>query len=142
MPLHVVGVATGHVMHVLAEQYEPAAHACPQLPQLFPSLRVSMHAEPHAVSGVVQMHAPALQVCPVGHECPQLPQLVALVLVFAQYDSVMPASGGQAIAGAVHLNAHPPATQEYVGGQTLPQVPQLLASVIALVHVSDAPQRI
>jgi len=60
-PLHTVGVAAAHATHTLAEQYDPAAQTCAHEPQLFTSVRVSMHAAPHAVAGAAHRHTLALQ---------------------------------------------------------------------------------
>jgi hypothetical protein len=62
----------------------PAAHALPQLPQLFASVCVSMHEEPHSVWPLAgQAHFPPLQTATDGHARPpelaQPPQLFGSV---------------------------------------------------------------
>ncbi len=67
VPLHEVGVDAAHGVQTLAEQYDVDPHAFPHVPQLFPSLRVSTHAVPHAVIGAVHRHTPAEHVCIGAH---------------------------------------------------------------------------
>lgn len=70
-----------------AEQNEPlVAQMRPQPPQLFVSVDVLTHAEPHRVFGElhVAVHTPAEQDCPEEQIRPQPPQLFTSVAVFTQ----------------------------------------------------------
>jgi hypothetical protein len=65
--------------------FDGVLHAFPHAPQLFTSVRVSMHEEPHSASPLGQLdpHAPETHVAspPVGrgHTFPHEPQLFASV---------------------------------------------------------------
>lgn len=65
--------------HVPPLQSCPDGHAWPHDPQLFASVEVFVHAEPHAVSPVGQTHWLETHDAPVGHVVVQLPQWLGSV---------------------------------------------------------------
>ncbi len=80
-------VQTVERVQMPAEQNEPlVAQIRPQPPQLFVSVDVFTHAEPHRVFGEmhVAVQTPAEQDCPEEQIRPQPPQLFTSVAVFTQ----------------------------------------------------------
>ncbi len=132
-----VGVALGQEMTQvpLAHRF-PLPQACPQVPQLAPSLwrftQVALEPVPH-VFGIDdgQAQAPDEHCCPVVHLVPQAPQFVAS-LVRSTHEESSPLL--QVTLGA-QGSTHRPAMQVRLPVQVVPQVPQFFKSVFRLTQV-------
>jgi hypothetical protein len=123
--LHEVGIAVGQPTHTLDAHDCPARHACPQLPQLEKSLRVSIHAPPHVLYGERHMHVDPEQVWVAEQTCPQLPQLFRSEVTSTHTPPQIICPGG---------HTHVELRHDAVGGHTCPQLPQSLALLVMSTH--------
>lgn len=113
-----------HSSHLPDLQATPEGQTVPQVPQLFSSVDVSVHAPLQSVSlAFEQVHLPLVHATPDGQIAPHFPQFAVSVSVSTQVLSQ--------VVGAVEGQSHVPSLQVAAVGQTLAQVPQWAVSVFS-----------